>query len=134
MPLTRTETMKHIITLIFLFLLLSCKEQSLARCEYGESGANLSVSIDLRCEKLLDEAYDKAVKDGFCYKFKEGEVIYSENVVHPDPEKCNALWDEAKKKCYALPPPGPDDIDQVSGSAIYHKGKPVMVDGKLVCP
>ena len=96
--------MKPIMTLIFLWTLLSCKEQSLARCEYGESGANLSVSIDLRCEKIREEAYDKAVKDGFCYKFKEGEVVYGENVVHPNPEKCKASSVAAQKKCYALPP------------------------------
>ena len=125
--------MKPIITLIFLFLLLSCKEQSLARCEYGESGANLSVSIDLRCEKIQDLAMAKGKEAGFCY---DGPLVINldEGAKHPDPVACKALWDEAKKKCEALPPPSPDDIDQVSGSATYHKGKPVMVDGKLVCP
>ena len=69
----------------------------------------------------------------FCYS---GPLVINldEGAEDPDPEKCNAIWDEAEKKCEALGPPGPGDLVYTSGSATYRGGKPVIVNGKPVCP
>ena len=123
--------MKPIITLIFLWTLLSCTGKSGILCE--SSGAEYSISSDARCDIIMEKASAEAKASGFCYV---GPLLKGRDpgAIDPDPEKCSAIYKEAQKKCDALPPPKPEDINQLSGSAIYHKGKPVMRDGKPVCP
>ena len=140
-PLLRVKVysgnkMKHIITLIFLSVcLLSCEGRSKLVC--GGGGAKDSKTVDLRCQKLEDEAYKKGVETGVCYKIPENseKLFFASEVerLNPDPEACKALYVEAKKKCDDLPPAGPDDIEQVSGGAVFEGNKPVMIDGKPVC-
>lgn len=124
--------MKHIITFLLFFLFVACVGR---RGSCINQGTLASVRIDKRCLKIREEASRKGREIGICYKVPEGEVMMSDEVekLHPDPVACKALSDEAKRKCEALPPAGPNDIQQVSSSGIYHKGKLVMKDGKLVC-
>ena len=127
--------MKHIIALIFLFILLSCSGRSGMQCnESGGGGDTDSVSIDLRCQKIQDSAMAKGKEAGFCHSGGGVMSASEREKLHPDREKCNALWDEANRKCATLPPAGPGDIDVLSGSATYHKGKKVSQDGKPICP
>ena len=127
--------MKHIITLIFLFLLVACGDRPKGLCK--RSGAKNSTFYDKRCLKLRDEAYKKGVETGVCYKPPENseKLIFQKDVerLDPDHEACNALDAEARKKCDELPP-DPDSIVQTSGSATYRGGKPVMINGQPVCP
>ena len=118
--------MKYIITLIFLFLFMSCAGRH-RNCM--KQDALKSIVEDKRCLKLKMEAAKKGREMGFCRPINS--IRQSS---HPDPEACKALYVEARKKCSALPPPGPDDIDQLSGSAIFRGKKPIVIDGKPVCP
>ena len=109
--------MKYIMPFIFFFLFVSCKD-CIKR--------NESKVIDKRCEKLDDEAYKKGVETGVCYNIPEdGPVMTAAQVeqLDPDPEACKALFADARAKCRALPPAGPGDIKQVSGSSF--SGRPV---------
>ena len=127
--------MKHIIALIFLFILLSCSGKSGMQCNEsgGGGGFQASKTEDLRCLAIQDKVLKKAEAPGFCYI---GPLIkgLDPGAIDPDPEKCSAFAEEAAKKCEALPPLKPEDIDQVSGSATYPNGKKVSQDGKPICP
>ena len=121
--------MKYIMTLIFLsVLLLSCKDS--LKCV--SIGALASKTGDTRCLKLQDEAHKKATEAGVCYS---GPLLkgVDPGAIDPDPEKCDAIYAEAQKKCDSLP----FDlkyIEAVSGSATYDKdGKLVMLDGQPIC-
>ncbi len=48
-------------------------------------------------------------------------------------DKCKEFDIETAKLCDALPPPGPDDWVQVSGSGVYRGGKLVSKDGRPFC-
>ena len=100
--------MKYIITLIFFFSLVSCKGKCLK-----------STSYDKRCYKLEKEAGDYGRKIGVCYKPKKDELVFAKDRPQLDPnhEACNALYKEARAKCDALPPAGPNDIVYTSGSS-----------------
>ncbi len=115
--------MKYIITFIFFFLFVSCED-----C----IKADPSTSIDKRCMKIRAEAHKKGHETGVCYKPAEGEVIISSDRprLDPDHEACKAIKAEAQKKCDALPPAGPDDIEWLSGSAFYKSGKPICPPSK----
>ena len=129
--------MKCIIVITFLFLfVVSCTGR---QCWSGGGGGVFkSTSYDKRCFKLQKEASKKGEESGVCFKIPEdSEKLWFASEVerlNPDPEACKALFDEARKKCKALGPPGPGDIVQTSGSAFFKKGKPVMIDGKPICP
>ncbi len=107
--------MKHIMVFVFLFLFVSCKDKNCIK----------STSYDKRCRKIQYEAYKQGRESGVCYKVPEGEAILSSDSkkLDPDHEACNALYDEADKKCKALPPPGPDDIVYTSGSVFGRKSE-----------
>lgn len=103
--------MKYIIALGFLFLLASCKEK--------ETGCISSVVIDRRCDKIMDEARKRGKETKVCYQPKDSEELVFQKDrprLDPDHEACKALREEALKKCEALPPPGPDDLQQISGT------------------
>ena len=53
-----------------------------------------------------------------CRSREKDELMLAEDRprLDPDHEACNAIYEEAWAKCAALPPPGPDDIEQTSGS------------------
>ncbi len=98
---------------------------------------NESKAVDKRCEKFQDEAIKKGKETGVCYQAPEDGPAVSRKDrerLDPDHAACNALFEEAGAKCDALPPAGPDDWKQLSGSAVYKDGKLVMIDGKPVCP
>ena len=118
--------MKYIITLIFLFLLLSCEGRH-TRCIKNKPSN--SIVEDKRCLKLKMEAARKGREMGFCRSIDPIKQSH-----HPNPKACKALYAEARKKCDDLPPPNPDDIETLSGSATYRGGKPIMIDGKPICP
>ena len=128
--------MKHIIALIFLFLLLSCTGRQNLNCREPNPNDHLeSKTEDVKCLEIRYKADDEAEASGFCYT---GPLLKGRDpgAIEPDPEKCNAFYEEAAKKCADLPPLSerPEDLIQVSGSAIYRGGKPIMIDGKPVCP
>ena len=89
-----------------------------------------SVTEDVRCDKFYKEARDKGRATKVCYN---GPLLqgYDKGSVDSNPVACNVLYDEAEKKCNNLPK-DPDSIIQVSGSATYRGGRPVMIDGKPV--
>ena len=91
--------------------------------------------LDLRCEKLAVEAHKKGQELGFCHSGPLKMEGFGEQPKHPDPKACHALYDEAGKKCDALPqPPSPDDIKYLSGWENALKGyELVMIDGKPAC-
>ena len=124
--------MKHIILFTFFFLLLSCTGRSQWQC--GGSDPIKSTFYDKRCRKIQEEARKKREESGFCYISDEVMMSSERAKLHPDPEKCLAIGEEARKKCDALGPPGPGDLVYTSGSATYRGGKPVIVNGKPVCP
>ncbi len=115
--------MKYIITFIFLFLFVSCED-----C----IDAHPSTYIDKRCLKIKDDASNKGIETGVCYKVPKGELINSSDRprLDPDHEACKAIQAEAQKKCDALPPAGPDDIEWLSGSAFYKAGRPICPPSK----
>ena len=120
--------MKHIIILIFLFLLVACEGRH-TRCIKNKPSN--SIVVDIRCDKIKTEATNRGKAIGVCRS--NNAPIRSE---HPDPEACRAIHAEAQKKCDDLPPISerPEDLQQISGSATYRGGKPAMIDGKPVCP
>ena len=103
--------MKYGIILICFFslFLISCK----TKC------VRSSKTDDIRCLDLKREARKIGEKAGVCYDGPLTVGQYTE-VQHPDPEACQALGDEAQKKCDALPY-DPDSIRQLSGSSFYKK-------------
>ncbi len=115
--------MKYIIVFIFFFLFVSCED-----C----IKADPSTSYDKRCRVFEKEAWKKGRETGVCYKVPEGEAMLSSEVekLHPNPEACEAIHAEAKKKCDALPPAGPGDMVYTSGSAFYKGGKPICPPSK----
>ena len=56
---------------------------------------------DIRCHHIVQEAIGRGIKMGLCYG---GNLTKEEGGRHPYPEKCQALRDEAQKKCEKLPP------------------------------
>ena len=128
--------MKHIITFTVFFFLLSCTGRPQWQCREGDPIK--STSYDKRCLELQKEAGNHGREIGVCYKKPENseQTWFAKDVkrLHPDPEACKAIYDEARKKCDALGPPGPGDLVYTSGSATYRGGKPVIVNGKPVCP
>ena len=128
--------MKHIIALIFLFILLSCTGRAGMQCnESGGGGSQDSVSIDSKCHAIVSKAHKEAEASGFCYVGPLSKGL-DPGAIDPDPEKCDAFYEEAGKKCDALPPISerPEDLEYLSGGGIYKGNKPVMKDGKPVCP
>ena len=123
--------MKHIITLTFLFLLLACTGRPQWQCG-GEEGAIKSTAYDKRCDKFYDEAYEKGTKTGACYRGPLTRGL-DPGAIDPDPEACEAIGAEARKKCSDLGPPGPGDLVYTSGSAIFEGKNPVMINGKIIC-
>ena len=126
--------MKYIIVFSFFFLFMSCKYAGHRSTEGSVCGPkNYATFIDLRCQKFKDEASRKGKAAGACY---EGPLMkgIDEEAKDPLPEACATFYKEALAKCDALPPPGPGDIKQYSGSSFYKDGNPIMVDGKPVCP
>ena len=128
--------MKHIIALIFLWTLLSCTGRAGMQCnESGGSGSQDSKTADSRCLEIQGKVLKKAEASGFCYV---GPLIkgLDPGAIDPDPEKCSAFAEEAKKKCDALPPISerPEDLEYLSGGGIFEGNKLVMKDGKPVCP
>ena len=104
--------MKYIITLLFLsYFLVSCQ----SRLDCIKPGALGSKTEDIRCLKLEDEAYKKATEAGVCYR---GPLLkgFDAGAIDPDPEACDAIYEEAEKKCDALPY-DPKYIKFVSGSS-----------------
>ena len=98
---------------------------SFVSCKSG-SGSCFT-SYDKRCVKLDEEAYAKGVETGVCYKRPEDGPLMSASEVrrlHPNPEACAALYDEAGRKCLALPD-DPDSIVVTSGSSFSRGGKSV---------
>ena len=92
--------MKHIITLLFLScFLLSCQ----GRLDCIKHGALGSKTEDTRCLKIRAEARKKGRETGVCYNGPGKNLNFEEQGVDPDPEKCKAIREEAKKKCDALP-------------------------------
>ena len=92
--------MKYIITLLFLsFFLVSC--QSRLKCiKHGALG---SKTEDIRCLKIQEEGYKKGIETGVCYNGPVKNLNFEKPGVDPDPEACNAIHEEVKKKCDALP-------------------------------
>ena len=128
--------MKHIITLIFLWTLLSCTGRAGMQCnESGGGRFQDSKTVDARCEEIMSKADDEAEASGFCYV---GPLLKGADpgAIDPDPEKCSAFYEEARKKCEALPPISerPEDLEYLSGGGIYEGNKLVVKDGKPVCP
>ena len=124
--------MKHIITFIFFFFLLSCTGRQDAHCiEEDPNDALASKTVDSRCQELRYEAYEKGTETGVCYR---GPLFKGRDpgAIDPDPEACNALYEEAKKKCEALPY-DPKYITTLSGTSTYQGGKKVSQDGKPIC-
>ena len=105
--------MKHIITFGFCFLLVSCKD-----C----ANRHYATFYDKRCKKIMDEASKEGKETNVCYQHpkdsKRPMFAKDRPRLDPDHKACNALLAEARAKCDALPPPGPDDIVQTSGSHI----------------
>ena len=92
--------------------------------------SNYSVTLDYRCLKLQDEAYDKGTETGVCYIGPLIKGIH-DGAIDPDPEACKALYVEAQKKCDALPP-DPNSLKTVSGTRVYKNGELVSVNGEPV--
>ena len=80
--------------------------------------------MDIRCHKIRQEALKKGRETGVCGKEVPGPEM------DPDPEACDALFEEARKQCKALPP-DPKYMKKTSDSTFVRKGKGV-VDGKPV--
>ena len=112
------------------FFIVACED-----CVPKKDGPIASTFIDIRCQKFIREAREKGIASGVCYKRPENsrKIWYAEEVrrLHPDPEACQALYDEADKKCEALPD-DPDSIIQTSGSAFYTPNRRVFLNGKWV--
>ena len=125
--------MKHTITLIFLFLLLSCIGRPNPNCREPDPNDHLeSKTVDIRCEEIMAKADDEAEASGYCYV---GPLLkgLDPGAIDPDKEKCDAFYEEAGKKCDALPY-DPKYMDTLSGSATYQGGKKVSQDGRPICP
>ena len=119
--------MKKVILLSFILLFIGACEERLC----VSTGGLKSVSIDIRCEKLQDEAMKKGVELGVCY---DGPLLVGweidEEDADPDHKACIALWNKANKQCKALPP-DPDSMKQVSDSSF---GKRVSLPICEKCP
>ena len=128
--------------MFFLWVLLSCegrlgnnkqnrnnleKDDNKLHCVNREEATLNSVTIDIRCKKIKKKAYVKGKQNGVCYNGPEGGVQGK----HPDPEKCQALLEEAERKCKALPP-DPKSMKILSGTIIYKDGDPVSINGEPV--
>ena len=129
--LLREVKMKHIITLIFLWTLLSCTGRQNAHCIKDNSNQELQTS-DSRCDIIMEKAYKKGTDTGVCYR---GPLFKGRDpeAIDPDPKACDALYEEAQKKCDALPY-DPKYIETLSRTSIYKGGKKIAQDGKPVCP
>ena len=119
--------MKKVILLSFVLLFVgACKKRICI------SPVSKSVIIDERCLKLQDEAMKKGLKLGVCY---DGPLLVGVDIkqeeAHPDYKACRALFDEARKKCDALPP-DPDSEFKTSETTIFNKDGDVFIDGELV--
>ena len=123
--------MKYIIIFIFLLVFLSCTGRPQWQCG-GEGGAIKSTAYDKRCDKFFDEAKTKAKETGVCHSGPLTPGL-DPGAIDPDPEACEAIGAEARKKCSDLGPPGPGDLVYTSGSAIFEGKNPVMINGKPVC-
>lgn len=108
--------MKNIITVIFLFLFVSCNN-----CLESASNDYTAPPSDRRCEKLLKETYKKGIEIGVCHKFPEGKAIFESEAkkLDPDHKACRKLFDKAQDKCRALPPPSPDDTGYFKDPYIF---------------
>ena len=125
--------MKYLLALIICSLFVSCTKETNLNCREPDSNNHTaSKEVDIRCDKIISKALIEAHKSGFCYIGPLFKGIHPE-AIDPDPEKCDAFFEEAGKKCDALPPPNPDDIEKVSDSAIYHKGRKVSQNDKPIC-
>ena len=129
--------MKHIVLFIFLLLLLSCQGRSRVWCESSGKVSLDSVVADSKCRAIMRKAHKEAEASGFCYVGPLSKGFHKE-AIDPDPEKCDAFYEEGGKKCDALPPieERPEDLEYVSGSAFIPFRNLVMIDGKPVpiCP
>ena len=105
--------MKYIIIVIFLFLFVSCDCKKIP-----------STYIDKRCEKIWEDMWDNEEKGACDLKpeyvdekgnLKEGLGSISD-YMYKTREACWAFLKSLGERCDALPPPGPDDIEQTSGS------------------
>ena len=92
--------MQYIIIVIFLFLFIGCKDSKISYCWY----------MDIRCQKIINEARKKGRETGVCYQPKEGELVSKKDndQIDPDHRACEAIYAEAWAKCDALPQDGPD--------------------------
>ena len=92
--------MKHIITLLFFSLFVSCIGRGV-NCAKEDRGA-LDSTIDLRCQNIKREARKHGVKIRVCY---EGPLTVGlhKTAKHPDPKACKNLIKEAYQKCKVLP-------------------------------
>ena len=119
--------MKHIITLILLFLFVSCNRSQNLNCREPNTDDPLeSKTEDIRCLEIQYKADEEAEASGFCYVGPLAKGL-DPGAIDSDPEKCDAFYEEAKKKCDALPPISerPEDLKRVSGSGTSHDEKPV---------
>lgn len=125
--------------LILFFVLVSCKPQSLVNHPFksckefcsppgSDPDASIMVDGDIRCHRLDIQTLAEGQKKGIC---DDGSLTTERKAKHPDPDKCQALRDAAKKKCDALTP-DPSMMNQmVSGAVFFKKGEPVRINGKV---
>ena len=105
----------------------SCKEFC-SSPSASDPNASIMVDGDIRCHRLDIQALADGQKQGVC---DDGSLTTGRKARHPDPEKCQALRDAAKKKCDALPPDPSMMNQKVSGSIFFKKGKPVRINGEV---
>ncbi len=80
--------------------------------------ASMIMEGDIRCHNKVLEAIGEGIKTGVCYG---GNLTEEEGGRHPDPEKCQALQDEAEEECKKLPP-DPASMDQMISNSYFVGG------------
>ena len=144
----KTDKMKKVILISYVLLFMGACEEKL--CVSKELRSKLitkfkpidkptndskrihkSTAIDIRCDKLWDEAREKGKETGVCY---DGPLIVGRDIeaeeADPDYEACLDLMKEANKKCEALPY-DPESIIQLSGSGFISE-EGIIIDGELI--
>ena len=98
--------MKYIIIISVFFLFVSCDCKKKIPSTY----------IDKRCEKIWEDMWDNEEKGACDLKPEYENVGTIFDYMYKTKEACWAFKKSLGDRCDALPPPGPDDIIQTSGS------------------
>ncbi len=118
--------------------------------------ASTVIPGDIRCFNMRQKARVEGKKRGFCYDTplfqeiktktnrKTGKYSYGpeEEAIDPDPEQCQALIDEAQRKCKKLyPHPDPKYVDQTASESDFSGGQDtftnkncILINEVVYCP